>query len=69
MKVLFEYGVDFIYFSLLPPAIENCKKCAFYCDSKRPGSNCIRTDHGMCALGLNGYFAKNYLREVVDVMP
>jgi hypothetical protein len=68
MKVLFEYGVDFINLPLLPPTIENCKKCAFYQYLKIPGGNCIRTDTRICDVGRNGYFAKNYTREAVDVM-
>jgi hypothetical protein len=68
MKVLFEYGVDFISLPLSPPTIENCKKCAFYLYPKIPGGNCIRTDDGICGVGRNGYFVRNYMREAVDVM-
>jgi hypothetical protein len=58
MKVLFEYDVDFMRFPLLPPTIANCEKCAFY----RP--ECIRSDTRVCNMGQNGYFAKNYMREL-----
>jgi hypothetical protein len=58
MKVLFEYGVDFINLPLLPPTIENCKKCAFYQHPDIPGGNCVRTDSYICDIGRNGYFAK-----------
>jgi hypothetical protein len=68
MKVLFEYGVDFINLPLSPPTIENCKKCAFYQYPKIPGGNCIRADTRICEVGRNGYFVKNYMREAVDVM-
>jgi hypothetical protein len=66
MKVLFEYEVDFVRLPLLPPTIENCRKCAFYRAFAAGG--CIRNDTRICEFGRNGYFAKDYMREVVDAM-
>jgi hypothetical protein len=66
MKVLFEYDVDFVRVPLLPPTIENCRKCAFYRVLVRDG--CVKTDTRICQIGRDGYFVKNYMREVVDVM-
>jgi hypothetical protein len=66
MTVLFEYGVDFVRIPLLPPTVENCTKCAFYRVFAKGG--CIRTDTRLCQTGREGYFVKNYMREVVDVM-
>jgi hypothetical protein len=68
MKVLFEYLVDFVSVPLLPPTIENCKKCAFYQCSETPEGGCIKTDIVTCQIGMKGYFVKNYMREIVDVM-
>jgi hypothetical protein len=68
MKVLFEYSVDFVRVPLLPPTIENCRKCVFYQYRKIPGGSCIKTDTRICRFGREGYFVKNYMREVVDVM-
>jgi hypothetical protein len=68
MRVLFEYGVDFVNLPSSPPVIENCKKCAFYQYPKIPGGGCVKTDIRLCADGRNGYFAKNYARESVDIM-
>jgi hypothetical protein len=68
MRVLFEYSVDFARVPLLPPTIENCKKCAFYQRPEIPGGNCIKTDTRICQIGQDGYFVKNYMREVINVM-
>jgi hypothetical protein len=68
MKILFEYGVDFIQLPLSPPTIENCRKCAFYQHPGIPGDSCIKTDDRICQTGREGYFVKDYMREVVDVM-
>jgi hypothetical protein len=68
MKVLFEYSVDFVRVLLLPPTIENCRKCAFYQHPKIPGGSCIKIDTRICRVGRDGYFVKNYMRETVDVM-
>jgi hypothetical protein len=68
MKALFEYSVDFVRVSLMPPTIENCKKCVFYQYPKIPGGSCIKIDTRICQVGLNGYFVKHYMREMVDAM-
>jgi hypothetical protein len=65
MKVLFEYGVDFVHVPLLPPTVKNCKKCTFYRVHAKGGG--VRTDTSICQIGRDGYFVRNYMREVVDV--
>jgi hypothetical protein len=66
MKVTFVYGVDFVRLPLDPPTIENCRKCAFYMAHVSDG--CIRCDHRICNIGRSGYFIKNYMREVPDII-
>jgi hypothetical protein len=68
LKVLFEYSVDFVRVPLSLPTIENCRKCAFYQYPTIPGGSCIKTDSRICQMGCDGYFVKNYMGEVVDVM-
>jgi hypothetical protein len=65
MKVLFEHGVDFVHRVPLLPTVKNCKKCTFYRVHAKGG--CIRTDTRICQIGRDGYFVRNYTREVVDV--
>jgi hypothetical protein len=67
MRVVVVYDVDFMKLPLLPPTIENCRKCALFMTS-RPVGDCIRTDRRICLDGRNGYFAKNYMREVPDII-
>jgi hypothetical protein len=66
MKILFEYSVDFVRVPLLPPTIENCRKCTFHRVHAEGG--CIKTDTRICQIGRDGYFVRNYMREVVDAM-
>jgi hypothetical protein len=67
MKVIFEYGVDFVRLPLDPPTIGNCRKCAFFGEWGKM-DRCVRTDHRICNTGRAGYFIKNYLREVPDII-
>jgi hypothetical protein len=59
MKVLFEYGVDFVNFPVPPPTMDNCGKCTFH-----SGAICVKADMELCRFGQNGYFVKNYIREL-----
>jgi hypothetical protein len=67
VKVTFEYDVDFVKLPSLPPTGENCRKCAFLGEwGKLDG--CVRVDHRICNTGRDGYFIKNRMREVPDII-
>jgi hypothetical protein len=70
VKVTFEYGVDFVRLPTDPPTIGNCSKCAFFGAWGEWGKldRCIRSDCRVCNYGRAGYFVKNYMREVPDII-
>jgi len=62
-NVYFRVKVQFMRFPLLPPTIENCRKCRFRIEQL---GGCIKTDLRECRIGREGYYDGGVFRELIE---